>query len=152
MRKLLWLGGITAIATASALVLFSAFGPADGEVRVSGAASPFPLHFWISNQSLGTGVEEVQIRVALDGPVIFDQFMAVGMQHNVAEVDQTVDSGEHTVNVSVPSHSLTTQEVIDVQGETWVLIAFFYDPQSAHAAQHTPTIQVTVFDTEPGIK
>lgn len=160
MRKLLWFGSVIAIAIASGAVVFSAFGPADKEVRGSGAASPYPLHFWVSNQSLGTGIEEVWMRVTLDDvDVILDQLMAVGMQHNVEVVDRSAESGEHDVEVEVfvnppydPPPDVETVEVVDVQGETWVLVAYFYDPVSAHVAQHTPTIEVTVLDTEPGIK
>ena len=47
----------------------------------SGAvATAVPLHFWISNQSLGTDIPEVPLSIDFDGEVIFNQPMKVGAQ------------------------------------------------------------------------
>lgn len=112
------------------------------------------VHFWVSNQSLGTGVASVPMTVALDGgSTFFSQTMAVDTQHTVAKVDQSVSAGSHDVDVTVGTpYSLATSTSVSISGETWILVGFFFDPVGAHVAQETQTIQVTVFSSEPGTK
>lgn len=117
------------------------------------APSSVPVHFWISNQSLGTGISAVQMTVNLDGIVIFDQSMPVGTQHNVAMVDQNISAGSHTIIVKAGDpYSLSKETVVYVSGELWILVRFWFDPISVHENQQMPTITVDVFDKSPGIK
>jgi hypothetical protein len=117
------------------------------------APSSVSVHFWISNQSLGTGIPAVQMTVNLDGTVIFDESMTVGTQHNVAVVDQNTSTGPHTITVGAGApYSLSEEAVVDVSGELWILVRFWYDPISVQEDQRTPTITVDVFDKSPGIK
>ena len=114
---------------------------------------PTPVHLWISNQSLGTGIASVQMTVALDDAVIIDEPMAVETQHNVATVDQTVSAGSHDIDVTVGDpYDLLTSETVEISGEVWIFVRFWFDPQSVHENQQTPTTTIDVFDKEPGIK
>lgn len=157
-RKLIVVLALLLSIAAGGFSLFEAgfLGPGRGveAENVLSAQTTVPVHFWVSNQSLGTGISSVQMTVALDGGSDFvNQLMAVDIQHTIAEVDQNVSIGSHDIDVFVGSpYSLSTSTSVSISGETWVLVAFFFDPMSAHVAQHTPTIQVTLFSSEPGIK
>ena len=84
-----------------------------------------PVHIWISNQSLGTGIAALQMTVALDGAVIFDEMMAVETQHNVAMIDNAVTAGAHGVDVTVGApHNLLTSEAIEISDEVWIFVSF----------------------------
>ena len=89
----------------------------------------------------------------LDGMVILDEFMTVGTQHNVAVVDQNTSAGSHTIIVGAGDpYSLSKETVVDVSGELWILVRFWYDPISVHENQRTPSITVDILDKSPGIK
>ena len=109
-------------------------------------------HFWISNQSLGTGVSNVAMKVEVDGAVILDKSLDVGKQHNYTMVDKDLASGAHTVKATVANPSTTAQKSVGVNTETWVLVRFWYDPQSSYANQVSPSITIDSFDHNPGIK
>ena len=120
---------------------------------VRAAAQTVPVHFLISNQSLGTGIAAVQMTVTLDGAVIFDQLMAVETQHNVAEVDQAVSPGSHDIGVTVGApYNLSTSQAVDIAAEVWIFVRFWFDPQSVHVNQQTPTITIDTFDRAPGLQ
>ncbi len=129
------------------LLLATACGGGDDESGLPTA------HLWISNQSLGTGIASVQMTVALDDAVVLDEPMAVETQHNVAMVDQTVSAGSHDIDVTVGDpYDLLTSETVEISGEVWIFVRFWFDPQSVHENQQTPTTTIDVFDKEPGIK
>ena len=117
------------------------------------APATVPLHLWVSNQSLGTGISEVQMTVSLEDEVVFDQSMAVGTQHSVATVDESIPPGLYTITVAVGEpYGVTLDEVIDVSSERWLFVRFWYDPVSVHENQQTPTITMDSFDATPVIK
>lgn len=145
--KKLWSQLLLVVAMALAL-------PAMGcEDEPAPVGSQVPLHIWVSNQSLGTGIAEVRMTVSLNGRRLFNELMAVGTQHNVAMVDAKVSRGSHKITTVVGDpYRLTTDELVEVAGERWVLVRFWYDPISVHENQRTPTITVDSFDADPGIK
>ena len=118
--------------------------------RQSPALTTVPVHLWISNQSIGT--LEVQMTVNLNGQVVFDQSVVTGDQHNVVVVDENIPLGSHVIDIGVQEPSVTFRKVIDVSGEIWLLVRFWYDPESVHENQQTPTITVDISDAAPGIK
>jgi hypothetical protein len=119
---------------------------------LSTPSQSLPLHLWISNQSLGTDTSDVQMTISLDGTVLFDKVMAFGTGHNVAMVDQNIVSGTHTINIKVGNpHSLSSDKVIDMTGELWVSVEFWFNPGSPDANQRVPFISVEVSDTSPVI-
>ncbi len=163
MQKLLTLAAIAVVLLAAASLILWRWP--DGHTVASSESSQnaaseslplaetVPIHFWISNQSLGTGIAAVQMTVALDGAVIFDQEMAVEGQHNVAEVDAALEPGSHDIDVTVGApHNLLTSEAIEITGEVWIFIRFWFDPVSVHENQQTPTTTIDVFGDAPGIK
>jgi hypothetical protein len=122
------------------------------EIPPTGITS-LPVHFWISNQSLGTEISEVQMTVSLDSKVIFDQSMAVEYQHNFAFVDQDLPSGSHAITVIVGDpYFLSTREIVDVSSEHWIVIQLWFDPFSIYKSLQTPSISVDILDNNPGIK
>jgi hypothetical protein len=122
-------------------------------MAISSAGSSVKVHFWISNQSLGTGISEVEMTVSLDGKRIFREHMDVEHQHNVAKLSRSVAPSSHSVRVEVGKPYFVSKRVeIDVVEERWVFVRFWFDPQSVHPNQHTPTITIDVFDELPGLK
>ena len=152
MRRLLWYGGALAIWTALAVALFAGLGPANKEVPVSGATSTFPVHFWISNQSLGTGINTLTMTLEVDATPVFTQPMDVGTQHNIEIVDQNLASGLHSVKGTVPFYGVEKTQEINVDQELWIFVRFWYDPLSAHESQHTPDIAMDISHEAPGIR
>ena len=119
--------------------------PAADEITAP-AGTP-AIHFLISNQSLGTGIAELPMTVSLDDVDIFDEMLPVETQHHVVKVDQDVSSGSHDVEVTVGEpHNLSESTLVEVTGEVWLLIQFWFDPLSAHEDQHTPFITIDVRD------
>jgi hypothetical protein len=111
------------------------------------------VHFWVSNQSLGTDVDTVKIEVNLDGSNIFEKNMAVETQHNIAMVDQIVSIGTHNIEVEIGDpYNISKSAEVEIQYEKWIFVRFWFDPLSVHADQNTPTITIDEFDESPGIK
>lgn len=145
----------TALSPTSATVIFELVG---GTPLAQESGTGEDVHFWISNQSLGPGVpREVRMVVSLRAGEsrikIFDRVMAVLDQHNVAFVDGSLPKGSHkiTVEVGAPYH-LSLDATVEVTGETWVFVRFWYDPESVYEDQLLPSITVDVFEAQPGIK
>lgn len=123
-------------------------------VKITPTPSPatVPVHLWISNQSLGAATSEVQMTISSKGQAVFDQSVAAGTQHSVVKVDENLLPGSYEIDVSVREPFVTFQHVADVTSESWLFIRFWYDPESVHENQQTPTITVDSFDSAPGIK
>ncbi|HZQ08212.1 MAG TPA: hypothetical protein VFD70_16630 [Anaerolineae bacterium] len=119
----------------------------------SATESSLPVHFWITNQALSQTVKAVQITLLLDGQVLFDQSMEVGDQHHVAVVDQTIPNGIHTLTVQVGEpYNLSTDAALDINGEQWIIAAFWLTPQPENVQARLPHITVDAFDTPPAIQ
>jgi hypothetical protein len=146
------LAGRWLVLAGAPLILILVFGLSEGPPTGTAATSPFPVHFWLSNQSLGTGLGTVNMTVQLDGAPFLSKSLDVGKQHDVDKTDTNLVSGSHGIEVTVSPYSTANARQITVDHELWVLIRFWYDPVSAHASQHTPTITIDVFDHNPGIK
>jgi hypothetical protein len=162
LQKLLTVAAIAAVLLAAASLILGRWP--EGQTAASSESSQnaaseslplaetVPVHFWISNQSLGTGIAALQMTVALDGTVIFDELMAVETQHNVAQVDVDLEPGPHNIDVTVGApHNLLTSEAVEIDGEVWIFIRFWFDPVSVHENQQTPIITIDTFDQAPGI-
>jgi hypothetical protein len=67
--------------------------PAPSATRTEAAPILLPIYFWITNQSLEIGLLEVQISLSVDSDLLFDESMAVGTQHTVATVEESVLPG-----------------------------------------------------------
>ena len=91
--------------------------------------------------------------LSVAGVLLFDKSMAVGTQHTVATVDESVLPGSYDIIVSVGEpYEVTLEETVDISSERWFFVRFWYDPVSVHENQQTPTITIDSFDTAPGIK
>ncbi len=144
---------IKVLAATAPIVLILAGGDFAQSVFAQTTAPSVPLHFWISNQSVGTSTKEVQMTVSVDGRVIFDRLMAVLTQHNIAALDQEVPSGARRIDVKVGTpYALSIDKVVEIAGERWIFVRFRYDPQSVAAAERSPSIVVDVFKEMPGIQ
>lgn len=145
----------TALSPTSATVVFELVG---GTPLTQESRTREDVHFWISNQSLGPGVpREVRMAVSLwvgDSKIkIFDRVMAVLDQHNVAFVEGSLPKGTHRVWVEVGDpYRLSTEAVVEVTGESWVFVRFWFDPESVYEGQWKPKITVDVFERPPGVK
>ncbi|MCH8813691.1 MAG: hypothetical protein IH957_01155 [Chloroflexi bacterium] len=125
--------------------------PAAGDVIAP--AGTLSIHFLISNQSLGTGIAELPMTVSLDDADVFDEMLPVETQHHVVRVNQDVSSGSHEIAVTVGDpHNISESTVVEVTGDVWLLIQFWFDPQSAHEDQHTPFITIEIRDKAPALQ
>ncbi len=83
------------------------------------------LHMYISNQSFQ--VQTADLTVRLDDKVVFAGKLDVGDQHGWKKVELEVQPGEHTIRAYERTTGTTQEKAVNIQGEVWLRIDFFYD-------------------------
>ena len=88
----------------------------------------FPLHIFVSNQSLEYPVSVIEIEI--DGKQIFQRQMTTGFQDNWEEIKevQSISGGEHTLHVLETNTNVSRFEQFTVDRESWIVITF-HGPQ-----------------------
>lgn len=91
----------------------------------------YKLHIYISNQSFKVPLSN--LAAELDGKIVFNEKLDVKNQHNWNKVELTVNSGQHTIKAYESNTNVTEQKLFEVNCESWLKIAFFYDdPEGKH--------------------
>ena len=106
------------------------------------------LHLVVSNQSFD--IDPVAIDVAVDGvPAVTGDF-EVGSQHSWHFFEIQVDAGEHVVQAQAPDEDVSREETVDVTEERWIVIDFWYYPDTTGGAEPTPRhFSIHVSDDPP---
>jgi hypothetical protein len=97
------------------------------------------LHVSVSNQSLSQTIADLVI--SLDGEQIFRQEMRTGTQHTWEETTIPVVGGQHTFVSSEASTESRDEQVVNVDGELWIVVTFHSPPGQ---------IRVEIFDRPVG--
>jgi hypothetical protein len=91
---------------------------------IDGVLNEFPVHIFISNQSLQDPISVIKIE--LDKRQLFQKQMWSGSQHNWEEIKDAIllPEGRHTLLISEVNTNINKSQEFVVESELWIVITF----------------------------
>jgi hypothetical protein len=88
----------------------------------------FPLHIFVSNQSLEVSTSEIIIE--LDGQKIFNKKVETGTQHKWERITlNDTSGGEHDLVAHEINTNSTTSRKLTINNELWILVIYYGPPR-----------------------